>query len=361
MATRHLLPLVLLVPLACAAPNNNDVFGGGSGGVGGGFGGNGASNTGGSGAISGFGGSSGGGIGGGASGGMGGFGAGGGSGGFGAGGSGGVGAGGSGGVGAGGGAGSGGSSATSVECNACTTDAQCGDGQSAGCWLGGSSGQPAYCAVDCTAGQPCPTGSSCVQDAGDQYKTCIPDGGSCGGGTGTVQCQPCATDATCGDGQTAGCWLQGDSTTPGYCALDCTSSNSCPAGSTCTQDPNDPYKTCVPTSGTCTGAGGGGGTGGFGGGGGVGGSGGTSGGGGFGGGSGGSGGGSTCTDTWATYGQAFFSSHCGQCHSWAGSHASVQSKLSSITSRIQSGSMPPGGISAADKQKILAYLGCGAP
>ena len=109
------------------------------------------------------------------------------------------------------------------------------------------------------------------------------------------------------------------------------------------QDPNDPYKTCVPSSGSCSGFGGGGGTGGFGGGGGTGGS------------------TTTCTDTWASYGQAFFANNCAKCHSWAGSHSSVQSKLSSITGRIQSGSMPPGGISAADKQKILAYLGCGAP
>ncbi|MCB9581482.1 MAG: hypothetical protein H6717_30915 [Polyangiaceae bacterium] len=370
MQARYLTPLLLFVPLACAAPTDSGVLkgNGGSGNATGSGGGGGVGAVGGGGGIGATGGN--GGFGAGGTG-TGGFGAGGtGTGGFGAqGGTGGGGVGGgTGGFGAtGGGGGSGGTTVTSVECNPCSTDSQCGDGQSAGCWIGNGTGQPAYCALDCTLGQVCPSGSSCIQDTGDQYKTCIPDGGSCGGGPTTVQCQPCASDSTCGDGQSAGCWLQGDSTTPGYCALDCTNSNACPSGATCMQDPNDPYKTCVPSSGSCSGFGGGGGTGGFGGGGGTGGSGGGTGGFGGGGSGGTSGGGgtggstTTCTDTWASYGQAFFANNCAKCHSWAGSHSSVQSKLSSITGRIQSGSMPPGGISAADKQKILAYLGCGAP
>lgn len=350
MHTRILLPFLLLIPVACASPVDSNVFSGNGSGDGGrllgGSGGAGGTSAGGGGGESH--GVAGGGSGGGSAGpSSGGYGAGAGgssSGGYGSG------VGGAGGSGTGGAAG-GGSGTSSVECTPCTSDAQCGDGQSAGCWFGDANGNPAYCAVDCTSGQACPAGSTCQQDSGDSYMTCIPDAGSCAGGSGgsggasgagSIQCAPCTSDATCGDGQSAGCWLTDANGSPAYCALDCTSSGSCPSGSTCVQDSGDPYMTCVPSSGDCSGGSGGSG-------------------GSAGGGSGGSGGGGTCSDTWASYAQTFFSSQCSSCHSWATSHSYVQSQSGGIASRISSGSMPPGGLSATDKQRILNYLNCGAP
>ncbi len=252
----------------------------------------------------------------------------------------------------GGGTTDGGSS--SVECLPCDSNDVCGDGVTAGCWLSDGAGA-GYCALDCTDSNSCPTGSSCVQDDGDAYKTCIPDAGSCGdtvdpgtgdggntGGStgGTVQCSPCTSDPTCGDGQSAGCWLPDANGNPAYCALDCTDSNSCPSGSTCVQDDGDAYKTCLPTSGSCTDTSGGttGGT--------------------TGGDTGGTG--STCTDTWDNYAASFFSTNCLECHGWASSHAQVQAGASSISSRIQSGNMPPSGLSSTSRQRILDWLACGA-
>jgi len=44
-----------------------------------------------------------------------------------------------------------------------------------------------------------------------------------------------------------------------------------------------------------------------------------------------------------------------------GSHSGVQSQLGSIASSIQSGSMPPGGLSSSIESRIIKYLNCGAP
>ncbi|MBI5507518.1 MAG: helix-hairpin-helix domain-containing protein [Deltaproteobacteria bacterium] len=90
-----------------------------------------------------------------------------------------------------GGGGGGGGGGTVATCTPCTSDPTCGDGVSAGCWIPDASGAPAFCAQDCTASPVCPTGSSCVQDAADAYKTCLPDtacdGGGGDGGGGTAQ------------------------------------------------------------------------------------------------------------------------------------------------------------------------------
>jgi mono/diheme cytochrome c family protein len=71
------------------------------------------------------------------------------------------------------------------------------------------------------------------------------------------------------------------------------------------------------------------------------------------------------TDTWSTYGQAFFTTNCRSCHqhtSQFGTQAAVTASLSSIKSEISSGKMPEGTtLSATDKARILAYLSCGAP
>jgi hypothetical protein len=155
--------------------------------------------------------------------------------------------------------GTGGSTGETVECAPCVDDSDCGDGITAGCWLPDESGAAAYCALDCTDSDTCPTGSTCIPDEGDPYSTCIPepycDGSSSGtggtGGTGgttgeTIECAPCVDDSDCGDGITAGCWLPDDSGYAAYCAIDCTESDTCPAGSTCIPDEGDPYSTCIP-------------------------------------------------------------------------------------------------------------------
>ena len=69
----------------------------------------------------------------------------------------------------------------------------------------------------------------------------------------------------------------------------------------------------------------------------------------------GSGGGSgTCTDTWTNYAASAFATNCVSCHSHnhsdLSSYSTVHGELSSIKSRINSGSMPEGGWAvAADK------------
>lgn len=99
---------------------------------------------------------------------------------------------------------------------------------------------------------------------------------------------------------------------------------------------------CVPSSGVCgSGAGGGSGTGG--------------------GSGGGGGGGAACTDTWSSYARGFFSSYCTNCHgSEFASYSNVAGKAASIRSRISSGNMPPGGLSASQSAQILSWLDCGA-
>ncbi|MFT3709993.1 MAG: hypothetical protein QM817_20365 [Archangium sp.] len=74
---------------------------------------------------------------------------------------------------------------------------------------------------------------------------------------------------------------------------------------------------------------------------------------------------STNTDTWSTYGDAFFGTNCRTCHQHTSqftSQALVNAQLSSIKSEISSGKMPEGTtLSSTDKARILAYLACGVP
>jgi hypothetical protein len=79
---------------------------------------------------------------------------------------------------------------------------------------------------------------------------------------------------------------------------------------------------------------------------------------------GGGGSASTCTDTWAAYGETFFVTNCSSCHEHTGqfSQAAVQASLASIVSQIDRGRMPQGfSLSTAEKARVLAYLACGAP
>jgi hypothetical protein len=146
-----------------------------------------------------------------------------------------------------------------------------------------------------------------------------------------------------------------------FCGTDC-SNTTCGSGQRCANIVDSSTqavlgRNCVPVTGsTCaSGTGGGGGT--------TGGGGGTTGGGG---GATGGGGGTMCTtDTWATFGQAFFANNCANCHHHTGeftTRTSVLNSKSSITSRISSGNMPQGAtLPAATRSRILTYLGCNVP
>ena len=76
-------------------------------------------------------------------------------------------------------------------------------------------------------------------------------------------------------------------------------------------------------------------------------------------------------DTWTNYGQAAFSgngpAHCTSCHS-AGANqptlvtdADVRAHLQRSIVRVGNDSMPTGGMSAADKTRLLNWLNAGAP
>ncbi len=77
----------------------------------------------------------------------------------------------------------------------------------------------------------------------------------------------------------------------------------------------------------------------------------------------GGGGGSSCgTDTWTNYASGWFSGNCARCHgSEFGGYSLVQSRGSQLSSRISSGSMPPGGLLPADRQRILSWFACNMP
>lgn len=73
---------------------------------------------------------------------------------------------------------------------------------------------------------------------------------------------------------------------------------------------------------------------------------------------------STCSatpDTYANYIQAQFSG-CQACHAQKyGTLANITTYQVSIRGQVASDSMPPGGFSSADKQRVLTYLNCPAP
>lgn len=172
--------------------------------------------------------------------------------------------------------------------------------------------------------------------------------GGGGGTTASAYCRACTTDASCG-GTNNYClgFSFGD-----FCGSDCSATGTCATGQRCANIIDNTTmavigRNCVPVTGaTCTTASGGGsGT--------------------TGGGAGGGGGSTQCTtDTWANYGQAFFANQCASCHTHTGQFSTksfVVTNKSIITSRISSGSMPPNGLTATDKARILKYLSCGVP
>jgi hypothetical protein len=73
----------------------------------------------------------------------------------------------------------------------------------------------------------------------------------------------------------------------------------------------------------------------------------------------------TCTptaDTWATFGEAFFSSTCAGCHGTLADQGTVNGLTRTLASAMSTGAMPQGDrLAAADKARVLASLACGAP
>ena len=69
-----------------------------------------------------------------------------------------------------------------LECKACVTTGDCGDGVIVGCWIAENSAT--FCGYDCSiAARTCPTGTVCTPDANDSNSTCLPSSGTCAGGS----------------------------------------------------------------------------------------------------------------------------------------------------------------------------------
>lgn len=70
-----------------------------------------------------------------------------------------------------------------------------------------------------------------------------------------------------------------------------------------------------------------------------------------------------CTpDTWSNFGEGFFQSTCSGCHPVFSNVANVRARRPEITSRIETGNMPQGRtLTTAQKDRVLEWLGCGAP
>jgi hypothetical protein len=67
----------------------------------------------------------------------------------------------------------------------------------------------------------------------------------------------------------------------------------------------------------------------------------------------------SCNDTWASYGQSFFASHCDRCH-LPFTLASVSAQQASISSQISTGRMPQDTpLSSSERTRILNWLACG--
>jgi hypothetical protein len=120
----------------------------------------------------------------------------------------------------------------------------------------------------------------------------------------------------------------------GHCGLDCSQGNPCPSGSTCEGISNGKgpmFHQCTPTTAAC--------------------------------------GDLTttpqldCSDGWAGYASGFFATQCESCHSGVYTSASaVRAAAASVRFVIDIGSMPRGGgLSAAERLRMLTWLGCGAP
>jgi len=64
--------------------------------------------------------------------------------------------------------------------------------------------------------------------------------------------------------------------------------------------------------------------------------------------------------TYASFGAAFLSAHCGSCHSF--SQSFVQSDATGLSGIVLEGFMPPGGgLTTAERDQFADWLACGAP
>jgi hypothetical protein len=67
-------------------------------------------------------------------------------------------------------------------------------------------------------------------------------------------------------------------------------------------------------------------------------------------------------DTWTSYAKTWFEGNCAGCHyTEFSTYQAVSSSHPAIVSRVSSGNMPPGGLSSAEKQRILDWFSCNMP
>jgi Cys-rich repeat protein len=131
-------------------------------------------------------------------------------------------------------------------CAPCQRDDECGTGNLCLSIRTSNFTTDRGCGLDCSAGQVCPSGSSC-QDISDggvlRGRQCVPDNSV----VDTMSCQayrtlesqtPCRFSATCGTG---GLCIND------LCAVPCDTVADCPYGSTCEQNPDGdrPPRVCI--------------------------------------------------------------------------------------------------------------------
>lgn len=174
------------------------------------------------------------------------------------------------------------------------------------------------------------TTDAAARDGGTESADSGPDAG--GGDTGGTYCRPCVASAECGPG---GLCLGGVNP---RCGLDCSGGNQCGGGVSCTsyglgKGPRLGAN-CPPEEAIC--------------------------------GAHTAGEGLSCTDTWSSYGHAFFATNCiGACHRHDLAYErreDVAAQADAIRFAIETGDMPQGAqLALPERTRLLTWLACGAP
>ena len=235
---------------------------------------------------------------------------------------------------------------TNQVCRACVHDADCGP--NAFCATEDATGDQ-FCTTPCYSDGSCDTGLTCFTIDNNNNTGCYPSSGTCegiiatSGGTssggnntsagatsagatsagatssGTTSAGATSAGATSSGTTSAGATSAGatssGTTTGGTTTAGATSSGTTTAGATTTGSGSTTGSSSTTgTTGACT------------------------------------------TDTWTGTMKSFFTSNCSSCHNVSKSFAD------SGQSRIDSGSMPPGGgLSQSERQRVDTWIGCGSP